>query len=173
MVGLLVLLAAGPAPGQHAEQQESEHELETRNEVALFLGALSNLHANETGPSVGADYVREVSETLGFGLMAKFARAGEREALVAASVVVRAVSNVKVVIAPGFIVEEPEEEPDDAEHGIETSREISFVARLGVAYGFESSRVTLAPTVYFDIVGSPDGGVTAHLVYGVSIGFPF
>ncbi len=169
MIGLLVLLAAGPASGQHG----SEHELETRNEVAVFLGALSNLHANETGPSLGADYTREVSETLGFGLMAELARAGEREALVAASVVLRPASGVAVVIAPGFIVEKPEEEPDDAEHGIETSRRISFVARLGVAYGFEWSRVTLAPTVYFDILGSPDGGVTAHLVYGVSIGFPF
>ncbi len=62
-IGLLVLLAAGLASGQHG----SEPELETRNEVALFLGALSNLPANETGPSLGADYTREVSETLGFG----------------------------------------------------------------------------------------------------------
>ena len=62
MIGLLVLLAAGPASGQHAEP-----ELEKRNEVAVFLGALSNLHANETGPSLGGDYTREVSETLGFG----------------------------------------------------------------------------------------------------------
>ncbi len=67
MIGLLVLLAAGPALGQHAEQHGSEHELEIRNEVALFLGALSNLHSSETGPSLGADYKREVSETLGFG----------------------------------------------------------------------------------------------------------
>ncbi len=139
----------------------------------MFLGALSNLHANETGPSLGAEYIREVSETLGFGVMAELARAGEREALVAASVVIRPVSNVSVVIAPGFVVEKPEEEPDDDEHSIETSREIAFVARLGVAYAFEWHRVTLAPTVYFDILGSPDGGVTAHLVYGVSIGFPF
>ncbi len=65
-IGLLVLLAAGPASGQHAEHG-SEHELEKRNEIAVFLGAISNLHTNETGPSLGADHTREVSETLGFG----------------------------------------------------------------------------------------------------------
>ena len=45
---------------------------------------LSNLAAKETGPSIGADFTRELTEVIGVVGLGEFAKAGEREALLRA-----------------------------------------------------------------------------------------
>ena len=88
--------------------------------------------------------------------------AGEREALVAGGVVLRPGANIKVVIAPGVILEK-EHELDNELHEVETSdeggsREVRFVGRLGVGYSIEVSSAVLTPIVYFDLLeGVHDG----------------
>ena len=171
IIALVVLLTAVPARAQH-ESEPAEHELESKNELGIFLGAISNLDAGETGPSVGVEYTRELNETFGIGLLAEFARAGEREALVAASFVVRPTAEIKLIVAPGLVVEKPLDEHASDEPS-EAGRAPGFLARLGIGYEVELSRFSLAPTLYFDLLEGTEGGTTAHLVYGVSIGFPF
>ena len=53
------------------------------------------------------------------------------------------------------------------------SREVRFVARLGVGYIFELSTVVLTPIVYFDLLEGVEDAVDAHLVYRLTVGFPF
>jgi len=86
--------------------------------------------------------------------------------------------NFKVLFAPGVIVEKNEDEPgnelpeagDSAEGH---SRQVRFVARLGVGYIFELSTVVLTPIVYFDLLEGVEDAVDAHFVYGLTVGFPF
>ena len=92
-------------------QEESAHEAEpeAKNELGVFTGVLSNLTANESGPSIGADFTRELTEVIGLLVLGEFAKAGEREALVAGGVVLRPGANIKVVIAPGVILTSEED----------------------------------------------------------------
>ena len=113
------------------ETEVHDHEPEKKNEVGLFAGGLTNLEAKETGPSIGAEYIRELTHIIGIGVMGEFAKAGEREALVAGTLVVKAGDNFKVVLAPGVIIEKKEEEHGGDSHDAETSlegssRETSF-----------------------------------------------
>jgi len=76
------------------------------------------------------------------------------------------------------IIEKKEEEHGGDSHVAETSpegssRETRFVTRIGVGYSFELSNVVLTPIVYFDLLEGLEDAVDAHLVYGVSIAFPF
>ncbi len=54
-----LLLSAGLASAQEAHEHEGE--TEHKNEIGIFAGALVNVAAEETGPSIGADYTREVT----------------------------------------------------------------------------------------------------------------
>ena len=93
-------------PGVATSQEESEHEAEQLSEIGIFTGFLRNVEAHATGPSAGMDYTRELSPRIGIGAIAEFATAGKREALFAASLVVRPGEAWKVVAAPGVILEQ-------------------------------------------------------------------
>jgi len=110
--------------------------------------------------------------------LGEFATAGEREALVAGTLVVKAGDNFKFVVAPGVIIEKTEEEHGGDSHDAETSlegssRETRFVTRVGVGYSFELRNVVLTPIAYFDLLEGSEDAVDAHLIFGVSIAFPF
>jgi hypothetical protein len=97
-------LAAREAAGSEEEAAE------TKNEIGVFVGGISNLDTDETGPSVGFDHTREISERFGIGALAEWANAGEREAMFAATVDWKPGAGIKLVAAPGIVVEKEEDD---------------------------------------------------------------
>jgi hypothetical protein len=176
VLSMSLSLITGITRGQEAVENEAESE--TKNDLGVFVGALFNPTADETGPSIGVDFTRELTEVIGLTVVGEFAKAGEREALFVGGLQLRPGGNFKVLFAPGVIVEKNEDEhgnelheSGDSAEGF--SREIRFVARLGVGYSFELSTVVLTPVVYFDLLEGVEDAVDAHFVYGLTIGFPF
>ena len=176
VLSMLLSLSTGIARGQEAPEHEAESE--TKNELSVFTGVLTNLAEKETGPSIGADFTRELTEVISLAILGEFAQAGEREALFAGGLVVKPGRNFKLVFAPGIILENEESDSSDEEHdGAESAEGHSgggrFVARLGVGYSFESSMVLLTPIIYFDLLEGVEDAIDAHLVFGLTVGFPF
>lgn len=187
LVAVVFLLMSGFAPADEAEHEEEEK----KNELAVFAGALTNIDSNRTGPSGGVEYKRILSPKISIGGMVEYGDAGEREGLFAVPITYSPTEKIKVVFAPGYVLEESEQEINETrggeEHGgmeghdepsLQAKTTRSFVARFGFGYEFEiSKRVRLLPTLYFDILkGSHQSvgeGVVLHLVYGLTIGFPF
>ena len=158
--------------GVATAQEESELETEKLNGIGIFTGFITNFEADSTGPSAGMDYTRDLSPRIGVGVIAEFATAGEREALFAASLVVRLGEALKLVAAPGLVLEQEQElESSSEEH---SSRQFRFVVRIGAGYGFEvSDNVELIPILYLDLIDGKEGSVDVHLVYGVTIDLNF
>lgn len=157
---LAIILCVSPAEAQ--APNVAEEEPETKNDVGVFVGGLSNLETDETGPGVGLDYTRELSERFGVGALAEWARAAEREAMFGAALEWKPGAVVKLVLAPAIIVEKEEDD----------SRSAVFAVRTGIGRTFMVNHVPLTPTLYVDWVDSEDG-LQVHLVYGLTIDIPF
>ena len=168
------MLTLGVSWAQAQEPAGAEEDAEPKNEIGVFVGALSNLETKETGPGVGFDYTREVRERLGVVGFVEWANAGEREAMLGGGIEWKPGGNIKLVFAPAVVLTKVEDEDssDDDSKSESFSREAVFAFRTGIGYMFEVSHVPLTPMIYFDIVQSDDG-VDAHLVYGLTIDIPF
>ncbi len=87
-VRLTAILFALSVPWAWAQEPAAEEEeAELKNEIGVFVGALSNLETDETGPGVGFDYTREASEKLGIVALAEWANAGDRDAMFGGGIV--------------------------------------------------------------------------------------
>jgi len=180
---LTLLLVLGFSHSLPAVWAQETHEMEDdkegrKNEIAVFVGGLSNVDSGETGPAFGVDYARKVTPKLAIGAIYEFAFAGEREHLIAPAIFWGpGYDGVKFFFAPGVVfVPEAEEEgheeevyAEEADASRESKSKTVFVARLGIGYRFITSKVLIAPIFYLDLI---EGG-KLHLVYGVAIGFPF
>ncbi len=167
---LIVAFCFVAAPA--AAQEAAEPEREKLNGIGIFTGFLTNFEADTTGPSAGMDYTRDLSPRIGIGAIAEFATAGEREALFAASLVVRLGEAFKLVAAPGLVLEKEQELESSSEQ--HSSRQSRFVVRIGAGYGFEvSDDVELIPILYLDLIDGKEDSVDVHLVYGVTIDLKF
>lgn len=158
---IAVALTLGVSAAEAQAPTRSDDETETTNEIGVFVGGLSNLDADETGPGVGFDYTKEMSETFGIGGLVEWANAGEREAMFAATFEWKPGADLKLIFAPGVVVEK--------DGG---SKKPVFAFRTGLGRMFEVNHVPLTPTLYLDLVDADDG-VDVHLVYGLTIEIPF
>ncbi len=171
----IVMLTLGVSWLHAQESAGAEEEVEYKNDIGVFVGALSNLETKETGPGIGFDYTREVAEKIGIVGIVEWANAGEREAMIGVGLEWKPGGNIKLVFAPAVIIEKVEEDASsedgsDSDNGSSSSAVFAF--RTGIGYTFEVSHVPLTPIIYFDLVQSDDG-VDAHLVYGLTISIPF
>jgi hypothetical protein len=173
-------VSASTARAQEAHETSGheEHEAHKNNEFSAFVGGLSNLTKDQNGPSLGVDYTRRITPKIRIGAMYEFASTSvERENLFAGIVVIEPGYNLKLIFAPGAVrISEDEEEEhhgEDDHHEsspcCHSTTSIVFVGRLGIGYNFELSKVILSPTLFVDLLGNGE----VHLVYGVSLGFPF
>jgi hypothetical protein len=162
----------------HEAQGHEEHEAHKSNDIGVFAGGLTNLDKDESGPSLGVDYTRRLTPKIGIGVIYEYASTRlERENLIAGALVIEPGHNLKLTFAPGVVgVTEKEEEEhhgEDDHHEppacCESTTSVIFVGRLGITYLFEFSRVSIGPAFFVDLIGNGE----VHLVYGVSIGFPF
>jgi len=180
---LTLLLVFGFSQTLPAVWAQEAHEMEDdeegrKNEIAVFVGGLSNVDSGETGLGFSVDYARAVTPTFAVGAIYEFAFAVGREHLIAPAVFWGpGHAGLKLFFAPGvvFVPEAGDEGHAEEVHAAEadasqeSSSKTAFVARFGIGYRFITSKVLITPILYLDLI---DGG-TVHLVYGVAIGFPF
>ncbi len=134
-----------------AEGESSEHGDESKNEIAVFLGATHEGRRDNSG-AVGLEYERRLNETLGIGVLAEFT-AGDSGFWVYAIPVTFHSDRWKFVVAPGVEYADGQTEQ---------------LLRLGAGYELESGDVKITPSLNLDFVG---GDVV--LVVGVTFGIGF
>ncbi len=169
---VLAMLYAGAVAAQEHQDSEGTHEMH-RNHLALFLGGTSKVSASElptTVFTIGADYERRLGEFFGIGL-AVDAAIGEhdRDFLVLLPVFAHPVGGWKLLVAPG--VEVGKEVVDEGDVGAESEGETGgtegfFALRLGMDYAFDFGRFSIAPGLYFDIIGQSQNAWVYGLVFG-------
>jgi len=178
-IGLAVLASpvwareAPPAPhreeteGNDARGEEQEH----ANELAIFLGGTSE--EDETNFTLGAEYERHFSKSIGIALVAEYVDNVDAWVFVA-PITIRPSQKLglKFYAGPGLETKEPEFEHEGASETLDSGRETFFVVRTGVGWAFELGRVAVTPQVEFDFVHEHDDWKTA-LVFGVAVGFGF
>lgn len=160
LVALLTLAFIGAGPGRlQAQEHESEsgessqhHAGHHKNHVAVFVGAIDE--HEETAFSLGLDYERRLSRVFGIGVLTHYAFGDVRSFALAAPIFLHATERLKFSLAAGY---------EDANH-----EDRETLIRLGVEYGFEVGRLTMAPMFAVDFVEDEE-----ILVLGVNIGRGF
>ena len=132
-------------------QQESNEKEEKRNEVAIGMGGTTNKEA--TAFTIGIDYQYRITKLIGVGAIIDHAMADINSTLIAPALFLHA-ANFEFAIAPAL---------EFIEEGT------VVILRLGVAYGFELSRFSISPGVFWD---SERNGESA-IVYGLKFGYKF
>ena len=158
---LLLLLSLA---SRGVAQESGAEEVELRNAVEVFVGAVTETEESATGFGVGLEYNRRLSRrwSLGVELIEISTTDVGRGWLVIVPAYFHPVGGLSLKAGAG--VEGSKEEPED---GSESETKIEFAARFGAAWEFElGRRFTISPEVNLDLVG---GSVT--WVYGLSFGF--
>ena len=137
-----------------------------RNHGAAFLGASTHLEHDDTGLTLGVEYVRRFG-LWGAGVYVEMVSSRlERDVIFGAPVLLYPWRGLALFVAPAVQVVSV-----DVEIGGETEveRELELLLRIGTAYWFSlGGPVGVGPTFMADVV---NGHWT--LVYGVSIGVGF
>lgn len=134
-----------------AEGESSEHGDESKNEIAVFLGATHERRRDNSG-AVGLEYERRLNETFGIGALAEFTAGGSDFWVYAIPLTIHS-DRWKFVVAPGIEYADGRSER---------------LFRLGAAYELESGGMKIMPGLNLDFVG---GEVV--LIVGVSFGMGF
>lgn len=132
-----------------SQEEKVFEDPEWKNEISLFLGGTS--HSEENAFTIGLDYQYRISRIVGVGILIDYAT-GNLQSLLVGPILYLHASNFEFIVAPAIEFE-----------GDETV----YVTRLGVEYGFEFSRYSISPGVFFDT----ERNNRPALAYGVSFGF--
>ncbi len=164
-VALLGPLKALSAQEHGATVGGSEHEYH-KNHAATFLGATTHLDPDDTGFTLGVEYVRRWGPW-GVGFLVEMASSKlERDIIVGVPVFLYPWRGLSLFVAPA--VEVASTDVEGAE-GTEVETELEPLFRFGTGYWFElNETISVAPTFMADLV---KGHWT--LVYGVSFGVGF
>ena len=173
-LGLLTLLAlTGQLRSQEAGEQEhagDDHHFH-RNHVAVFLGATTALDRESGGKTsftIGADYERRITPTLGVMALADFAFGDhKRTALFAAMFAGRPIDALRLAVGPGFELVEKDKTAEDGSSSTEHSA--FFVISTRATYDFHVGRLSLSPAAGLDFIGE----TKTSFVYGVAVGIGF
>lgn len=148
--------------GAEGEGERGYH----RNHGAAFLGASTHLEDDDTGLTLGVEYVRRFG-LWGAGVYVEMASSRlERDAILGVPVFLYPWRGLSLFVAPAAQVVSVDVETDGE---TEVEREIELLLRFGTGYWFElNETVAIAPTFMAD-------HVSGHwtLVYGVSLGVGF
>ena len=156
------LLAQKHGEVEHGGEHESH-----RTHVALFLGATTHLHTDDTGLTLGLEYERRLSPLWGVGVLVDFASSDiERDYVIGVPVLLHPAAGASLLVAPGVefvqinVVGEGGEEEEESE--------TELLVRFGVAYELGIKRMSIAPQLNAEVAG---GHWT--LVYGLAVGIGF
>jgi hypothetical protein len=134
-----------------AEGESSEHEQESKNEFAVFLG-VTHEGRRDNSAAVGLEYERRLNETLGIGALAEFTAGGADFWVLAVPLAIRS-DRWKFIVAPGFEYVDGRTEK---------------LLRLGVGYEFKPGGRRITPGLNVDFVEGD-----AVIIAGVSFGLGF
>lgn len=164
-VALLCPLYTLHAQEHGAAEGEGEHEYH-KNHGAAFLGASTHLEDDDTGLTLGVEYVRRFG-LWGVGVYVEMTSSRlERDAIFGVPVFLYPWRGLSFFVAPAAQVVSVDVETDGE---TEVERELELLLRFGTAYWFGlNESVAIAPTFMAD-------HVSGHwtLVYGVSLGIGF
>ena len=152
---------------EEVDGHTKEHAHFHKQHLALFAGATSNFTHTSTDLSIGIDYEYRLNHLFGLGLAGEYIATGTGEIIAGVPFFIHPANGLKFTAAPLliFIDEHHEEETDH--HEEETGKEAKFALRAGAGYSFHFGKISVGPTINFDI------GDSKALVYGVSIGIGF
>ncbi|KPK56544.1 MAG: hypothetical protein AMS21_12655 [Gemmatimonas sp. SG8_38_2] len=149
---------------EHGESYEAEEHEYLRNHGAALLGATTHLDPEDTGFTIGVEYVRRLTRLLAIGVSVEMASSSlERDIILGLPIILYPWKGLALVAMPGAEAATVEEE-----HGaeIEEATEAEFLMRLGVAYWFEMNEtVGVAPAIFVDHASE-----RWSLVYGMVFG---
>ena len=160
---LLVLALASPifAAENGVADQHFHH-----NDIGVFIGGTTPFNeeaGGKTAPTIGVEYERRFSPTIGGLLMAEFVGDKHKRDYLFAVLFTYRVSLLRLAIGPGFEFVEQ----DKPSGGTKLSE--YFVISTRASYAFHVGKITLAPTIGIDLIGE----TKTNLVYGLSVGYGF
>lgn len=139
------------AESGHKGHETAEHEFH-RNHFGGFLGASTHLDSNETGFTIGLDYVRQFTPRwAAIGYTELVSGDSERDIILAVGAIFYPVPRLGLVVAPGveFATKNVEH------HGeLEQEDETELLLRFSAAYGFPVGQASLGPVVFGDWAGN-------------------
>jgi hypothetical protein len=157
---VLVFMVSVAAAGQGSEavaesapigHGAAEHEFH-RNHFGGFLGASTHTDTEETGFTLGLDYVRQFTPRwAAIGYTELVSGDLERDIILAVGVVFYPTRRLGLVVAPGVELVTKSVE----HHGeLEMEDESEFLMRLSAAYGFPIGQAAIGPVVFGDWAGN-------------------
>ncbi len=160
LLSVLVLLYSGATAGQGSDaasesapkvHETHEHEFH-RNHFGGFLGASTHSDNNETGFTLGLDYVRQFTPRwAAIGYTELVSGDTERDIILAVGVIFYPTPRLGLVVAPGveFVTKDIEH------HGeVEKEEETELLWRFSAGYGFPVGQASLGPIVFGDWAGN-------------------
>ena len=162
LLSLLLLIGSG----SHLAAQDTGEKKEHRNSIELFLGAVTETDENATGPAIGIEYQRHLSDRWSLGVEALELSTNDvsRDWVVVVPAYYRLVGGFGVKAGVGLEGSKSKPEGSSA-----SEAETQFLVRFGAGWELElGRRFSLTPEINVDLVG---GAVS--LVYGVSLGLGF
>ncbi len=165
---LMVVMAASPGVAQDPVGHTEEGHDHLANHLALFVGATTPFEeTDETSFTVGADYVRRLSELWGIGPLVDFTFGDfKRTALAGAGLFFYPVGGLRLLGAPAVELVEKDQPTSE---GVTTKHDGHFTLRLGAAYEFHVGSYSIAPTLNIDLIGETE----ENAVYGIAVGLRF
>ena len=164
---ILITLAAGAGNVQGVQAEESEYaageahgsEHHHKNHIAFFVGSTeAEEHHGEKEDrdfTLGVDYERRLNSVVGIGGLFDWVVEGRREYLVGVPLFLHAGKHAKFQLAPCY-------------QRIRETGDNAFVFRTGFMWDFFVGKVSLSPTVLYDLTEEQD-----FLVFGLTVGKGF
>jgi len=147
LLGLLLIVLPFMIFGQ---DQVSEVEVEKKNQISVFFGAISNKDANAF--AIGLDDQYRVNKIIGAGALVDYASGSIASLLIGPALYLHA-WHFEFTIAPKIEL---------------SGSDVAWPLRLGAAYQSELPKgVSISPVVYFDTERNEESA----LVYGLSLNF--
>jgi hypothetical protein len=150
-----------------AAQESGEDEVERRNAVEVFVGAVTETAESSTGFGIGLEYNRRLSSSwrIGVELIEISTTDVSRGWLVVVPAYFNPVGGLGLKAGPGI-----EGSKETSEEEGESETKVEFAMRFGAGWEFElGSRFTVTPEINLDVVGGDD----ITWVYGLSFGWGF
>ncbi len=152
-------------PDEEITETESEFH---HHHLGLFMGASSQLNNGEVAFATGLDYTYffpNVYPIIGVGAFVEGAFSKRSELIFGSAFTLQPWDEVKFVAAPSVIYQNLDSLEIDEIH---KTSQVRFLMRFGGSYSFHFDNVSVAPTIYADVVGS-----RVSLVYGITFGYAF
>lgn len=190
LLSICYLLSGAAFHDAHANYSEAHNEHVShqshhahKHHAGLFFGLNNNLEKESTNFSLGADYAYNLSIAEGkfaLALVSDYVFAEHMELLFAGGLLFKATPAFKFMFTPGIVLEETLDHESgtgegvhkfqsiQAEAGAQTSTEKMAVFRLGAAYDFHTTKLSVSPTLNIDF--------TKHataFVFGLTLGKGF